>query len=238
MGRHRSTARSTARRTRPLPFERGTDGPRVVLVGVDGTRTSRAGRLVRGRAGPPAGRRAWWSSSSARRRGLHRDDARHGRRRRSSETHDELAAELREECRRGAEELGLPVTFLCRRGDAYAELCAAADEFRADLVVVGSLRAGRPPAGRLGRHPAGPHRPLAGRRRALKPARRLSGTRPRGCPDDLESTGDRPDHRTVRRRRAHHARRLARLPPADPAAQVRRPDRRAAARRRASSRPG
>ena len=45
------------------------------------------------------------------------------------QTHDELAAELRQECRRGAEELGLPVTFLCRRGDAYAELCKAADEF-------------------------------------------------------------------------------------------------------------
>ena len=26
--------------TRPLPYERGTDGPRVVLVGVDGSRTS------------------------------------------------------------------------------------------------------------------------------------------------------------------------------------------------------
>ena len=30
------------------------------------------------------------------------------------------------------------MTFLCRRGDAYAELCAAADEPRADMVVVGS----------------------------------------------------------------------------------------------------
>lgn len=51
---------------------------------------------------------------------------------------DGLTAELRRERRCGAEELGLPVTFLCRRGDAYAELRAAADEFRADLVVVGS----------------------------------------------------------------------------------------------------
>lgn len=30
------------------------------------------------------------------------------------------------------------MTFLCRRGDAYTELCKAADESRADLVVVGS----------------------------------------------------------------------------------------------------
>ena len=30
------------------------------------------------------------------------------------------------------------MTFLCRRGDAYGELCAAADEFQADMVVVGA----------------------------------------------------------------------------------------------------
>lgn len=53
-------------------------------------------------------------------------------------THDELAADLRRECRRGAEELGVPLTFLSRRGDAYGELCAAADEFQADMVVVGA----------------------------------------------------------------------------------------------------
>lgn len=36
---------------RPLPYERGTDGPRVVLVGVDGTRTSlRAGSYAAGLA--------------------------------------------------------------------------------------------------------------------------------------------------------------------------------------------
>ncbi|MEU2611768.1 universal stress protein [Micromonospora sp. NPDC007271] len=121
---------------RPLPFERGTDGPRVVLVGVDGSRTSlraaayAAGLARRQRSGlvvvfvsSPAPYAAMMSGVVA---GA------------VQQTHDELAAELREECRRGAEELGLPVTFLCRRGDAYTELCAAADEFRADLVVVGS----------------------------------------------------------------------------------------------------
>ncbi|MEU5945400.1 universal stress protein [Micromonospora sp. NPDC047465] len=123
-------------RTRPGPYERGTDGPRVVLVGVDGTRTSE-------RAG-------WYAAGLARRQGsalvvVHVSpapglttlvpglDAGEVQR-----CHDELTAELRRECRRGAEELGLPVTFLRRCGDAYAELRAAADEFRADLVVVGS----------------------------------------------------------------------------------------------------
>ena len=121
---------------RPLPYERGTDGPRVVLVGVDGTRTSE-------RAG-------WYAAGLARRQGsalvvvfvsspagfaalVPGVDAGAVQR-----THDELTDELRRECRSGAEEFGLPVTFLCRRGDAYTELCRAADETRADLVVVGS----------------------------------------------------------------------------------------------------
>ncbi|SCF39529.1 Nucleotide-binding universal stress protein, UspA family [Micromonospora purpureochromogenes] len=122
--------------TRPLPFERGTDGPRVVLVGVDGTRT--------------AERAAWYAAGLARRQGsalvvvfvssppgfttlIPGVDAGALQR-----THDELVAELRRECRRGADEFGVPVTLLCRRGDAYTELCAAADETRADLVVVGA----------------------------------------------------------------------------------------------------
>ncbi|MFY1627167.1 universal stress protein [Micromonospora sp. WMMD723] len=121
---------------RPLEFERGTDGPRVVLVGVDGTRTSlRAASYAAGLArrqgaalvvvfvSAPAGYVSLMPGVVA---GA------------VQQTHDELADELRQECRRGAEELGLPVTFLCRRGDAYTELRAAADESRADLVVVGS----------------------------------------------------------------------------------------------------
>ena len=121
---------------RPLPFERGTDGPRVVLVGVDGTRTSlRAASYAAGLARRQgAGLVVVFVSSPAAYAGLITGVVAGA----VQQTHDELAAELRQECRRGAEELGLPVTFLCRRGDAYTELCKAADESRADLVVVGS----------------------------------------------------------------------------------------------------
>ncbi|WFE38901.1 universal stress protein [Micromonospora sp. WMMD998] len=121
---------------RPLPFERGTDGPRVVLVGVDGTRTSlRAASYAAGLARRQgAGLVVVFVSSPPPYGGIMSGVVAGA----VQQTHDELADELRAECRRGAEELDLPVTFLCRRGDAHAELCRAADEHRADLVVVGS----------------------------------------------------------------------------------------------------
>jgi nucleotide-binding universal stress UspA family protein len=125
----------------PGPFERGTDGPRVVMVGVDGSLTSlRAASYAAGLA-----RRqhsalvvVFVSAPSALTSlapGLAASAV--------QQAQDELAAELRAECRRAAEELRLPMTFLCRRGDTYTELCAVADGMRADLVVVGaSTRAG------------------------------------------------------------------------------------------------
>ncbi|MFD0786197.1 universal stress protein [Micromonospora azadirachtae] len=120
----------------PQPFERGTDGPRVVLVGVDGTRTSeRAGSYAAGLArrqgaslvvvfvNAPNGFVAMMPGVDA--AAMQR-------------TQDDLRAELRREIQRTAQELGLPITFDCRRGDPYTELRDAADEYQADMVVVGA----------------------------------------------------------------------------------------------------
>ncbi|MEV1328879.1 universal stress protein [Micromonospora costi] len=122
--------------SRPLPFERGTDGPRVVLVGVDGTRTSeRAGSYAAGLARRQGAALVvvFVNSPNGLTALLPGVDAAAVQR-----TQDELTAEIRKEIQRGARELGLPITFVCRRGDPYVELRDAADEFQADMVVVGA----------------------------------------------------------------------------------------------------
>ncbi|ASW53996.1 universal stress protein [Plantactinospora sp. KBS50] len=132
----------------PAPFERGTDGPRVVLVGVDGSRTSlRAAAYAAGLARRQRSRLAVvYVATTPGFGALALAPAMTA----IQETQEAVTAELRRECRRGADELGLPITFLSRRGDAYAEIRATADELRADLVVVGaSEQAGHRLAGSI-----------------------------------------------------------------------------------------
>jgi nucleotide-binding universal stress UspA family protein len=119
----------------PPPFERGTDGPRVILVGVDGSDTSmRAAayacglarrqrcRLVVAYAAPVL---SWaWAIPAAVPMLMATDQ--------------ELEAELRAELRQAAEEMGIPVSFVRRRGDAYGCLREVAAEVKADIVVVGA----------------------------------------------------------------------------------------------------
>jgi nucleotide-binding universal stress UspA family protein len=132
-----------------LPFECGTDGPRVILVGVNGTTAALraaayAGGLARRQharlvvvfVADQPGLSALAGTALAA----------------QVETQLELADEVRDQIRARADELGLPVTFLSRRGDPATQLAKAADEVRADLVVVGSSRRlGRPLTGAVTR---------------------------------------------------------------------------------------
>jgi len=119
----------------PPPFERGTDGPRVILVGVDGSDTSmRAAayacglarrqrcRLVVAYAAPVL---SWaWAIPGAAPMLM--------------STHQEVERELRAEIRRVAEEMRIPVCFVSRHGDPYGCLREVAGEVKADIVVVGA----------------------------------------------------------------------------------------------------
>lgn len=120
-------------------FELGTDGPKVILVGVDDSVTSmRAGAYAVGLArrqgarlvcvyverpsamyGAAAGAGA--SAIAAQEQAL-----------------EETGADLRRQAEEGASRLGVPLTFVIARGDPYLELRRVADEVRADAVVVGA----------------------------------------------------------------------------------------------------
>jgi nucleotide-binding universal stress UspA family protein len=122
--------------TAPGAFERGTDGPRVILVGVDGSPTSlraaayaaglarrQRSRLVAVFVAEPASAMAGWVPSAG---VVARDAA------------AQVDAELRAELTPAAERLGLDVEYRSVQGDPVAELSRIADEVLADAVLVGA----------------------------------------------------------------------------------------------------
>jgi nucleotide-binding universal stress UspA family protein len=128
-------------------FELGTDGPKNLVVGVDGSTTSmRAGAYAAG---------------LARRQGAHlvvvyiaRPSPLVGMAPAAMavvrQAHDEIADDLRRQVDERSAEVGLRATFRAVSGDPYTELVKVAEEVSADGVIVGaSMQAGHRFAGSI-----------------------------------------------------------------------------------------
>lgn len=119
-------------------FELGTDGPSVIVVGVDdSTTSSRAGWYAAGLARRQRARLVavfvspLASFGAAGPAGASLAVARHEAFRASAEDMERRALEF-------GVELGISVTFVAARGDPFSEIRRIADEVRADLIVVGA----------------------------------------------------------------------------------------------------
>jgi nucleotide-binding universal stress UspA family protein len=118
------------------PFEFGTDGPRLIVVGVDGSRTAlRAGAYAAGLARRQGSRlvvvyaampSVWTATMAGPVPAAQLNTA------------DELIEEQRGLIRGRAAEVGIPITFIVRRGNPFVDLRQTAIDLRADKVVVGA----------------------------------------------------------------------------------------------------
>ena len=124
-------------------FELGTDGPSVILVGVDESVTaSRAAAYTAGLARRQGARVVAVYVSPIASLGLVTSTGASVLAA-ENEAHDEIAKELSDRAAATALELGISVTFITVHGDAYHEILRIAQETRADALVVGaSLKAG------------------------------------------------------------------------------------------------
>ena len=125
-------------------FELGTDGPKVIVVGIDDSVTSlRAGAYAAGLARRQGARLVCVYVEQL--SGLYGASAAAGASAIAAqgEALDETAASLRRRAQEYAGVLGVSFTFIATHGDPYTELRRVADEVRANAVIVGaSAKAG------------------------------------------------------------------------------------------------
>jgi len=119
-------------------FELGTDGPAVILVGVDDTVTSlRAAAYAAGLARRQHARIvAVYVSPTTVAIGAAGAAVMVA----EAEAHDELAKDLRARFEEGIADRGIAGTFVVAHGDPYREIVRIADETRADAIVVGASK--------------------------------------------------------------------------------------------------
>lgn len=116
-------------------FELGSDGPSLILAGVDGSRTSLraaayAAGLARRQRCPLVALYVKRTPAAA---GMNV-----GLGMAAVITADEIERELHQLLEERGPDLGVDVRLEVRNGDPFIELCKAADRLRADAVVVGA----------------------------------------------------------------------------------------------------
>ncbi|MFE5295719.1 universal stress protein [Streptomyces sp. NPDC056632] len=117
-------------------FERGTDGPKVIVAGVDGSASSlRAAAYAAGLARRQNALLALVYVQPVMAAGVSLGAPVAGT---TEEIAEGLVAEIREAAERVKEIFRVRWEFHTFRGDAYAGLVSAADELKADAVVVGA----------------------------------------------------------------------------------------------------
>lgn len=121
-------------------FELGTDGPKMIVVGLDGSRTSwRAASYANGLARRQSSRVTVVYVVTPGAMASMTPDAAGA----MAEVREQAGEDLREQVERLAQDRGVDTSFLMIHGDPFSELRRVAQEVRADAVVVGaSERAG------------------------------------------------------------------------------------------------